>query len=397
MNSINFVVLGEQTIANDFGKKGTTTDLTLYDKKESDIIRTWVVPNGFPEKIQPLLQAINIAEYVIFYVASLDKYVGEQIIALDMLGKKDGIISHSYEVDENRLNSMIKGTVLDNYKKVDSPNIKQELTKFSPISNNGDTQIVIDHCFDVKGVGTVVLGKVLQGTVNQYDKLKHLPSRTEVMIKSIQMHDDDIKLANCPARVGLSLKGIKPDEVGRGDIITSDESLLVKSEIEIDFKQSPFYKGEISVNQMCLISVGLQIKAAKFSSISPVKLTLEKPIICKENDLKIITPLWKINAKEYMNDLIISNFKFILTSVSSDGLDERWLGKIISAHDILQLNKLSDKYGFNLNFEGGEAETFVVDCPLYSHPININKSKTIWDGYRGRFEIEDAGLDSNAR
>ena len=119
--------------------------------------------------------------------------------------------------------------------------------------------------------------------------------------------------------------------------------------------------------------------------------------ICKENDLKIITPLWKTNVKEYMNDLIVSNFKFILTSVSSDGLDERWLGKIISAYDMLQLNKLSDKYGFNLNFEGGEAETFVVDCPLYSHPININKSKTIWDGYRGRFEIEDAGLDSNAR
>jgi len=49
MNSINFVVLGEQTIANDFGKKGTATDLTLYDKKESDVIRTWVVPNGFQE------------------------------------------------------------------------------------------------------------------------------------------------------------------------------------------------------------------------------------------------------------------------------------------------------------------------------------------------------------
>ena len=109
MRSINFVVLGEQTIVNDFGKKGTTTDLTLYDKKDSGIIRTWVVPNGFPEKIQPLLQAINIAEYVIFYV-------GEQIIALDMLGKSDGIISHSYEVDENQFNSMIKGTVLKNYK-----------------------------------------------------------------------------------------------------------------------------------------------------------------------------------------------------------------------------------------------------------------------------------------
>ena len=288
MRSVNFVVLGEQTIANDFGKKGTVTDLTVYDRKESDIIRTWVVPNGFPEKIQPLLQAINIAEYVIFYVASLDRYTGEQIIALDMLNKKNGILSHSYEVDENRLHSMIKGTVLQNYKKIDSSNIKEELVKLPHVSNDGPAQIVIDHSFDVKGVGTVVLGKVLQGTINQYDNLKHLPSGTDVMVKSIQMHDDDVKQAVCPARVGLSLKGIKPDEVGRGDIITSDESFEIKNELEIDFKQSLFYKGEISENQMCLVSVGLQVKAAKFSSISPVKLILDKPVVCRKNEICLL-------------------------------------------------------------------------------------------------------------
>ena len=288
MRSVNFVVLGEQTIANDFGKKGTVTDLTVYDRKESDIIRTWVVPNGFPEKIQPLLQAINIAEYVIFYVASLDRYTGEQIIALDMLNKKNGILSHSYEVDENRLHSMIKGTVLQNYRKIDSPNIKEELIKLPPVSNDGPAQIVIDHSFDVKGVGTVVLGKVLQGTINQYDNLKHLPSGTDVMLKSIQMHDDDVKQAVCPARVGLSLKGIKPDEVGRGDIITSDESFEIKHELEIDFNQSPFYKGEISENQMCLVNIGLQVKAAKFSSISPVKLILDKPVVCRKNEICLL-------------------------------------------------------------------------------------------------------------
>jgi len=288
MRSVNFVVLGEQTIANDFGKKGTVTDLTVYDRKESDIIRTWVVPNGFPEKIQPLLQAINIAEYVIFYVASLDRYTGEQILALDMLNKKNGILSHSYDVDENRLHSMIKGTVLQNYKKIDSPNIKEELVKLPSVSNDGPAQIVIDHSFDVKGVGTVILGKVLQGTINQYDNLKHLPSGADVMIKSIQMHDDDVKQAICPARVGLSLKGIKPDEVGRGDIITSDESLEVKNELEITFKQSPFYKENISENQMCLVSIGLQIKAAKFSSISPTRLILDKPVVCRKNEICLL-------------------------------------------------------------------------------------------------------------
>tara|TARA_Y100000780_G_scaffold180609_1_gene166243 strand:- start:309 stop:1226 length:918 start_codon:yes stop_codon:yes gene_type:complete len=297
MRSVNFVVLGEQTIANDFGKKGTVTDLTVYDRKESDIIRTWVVPNGFPEKIQPLLQAINISEYVIFYVASLDRYTGEQIIALDMLNKKNGVLSHSYEVDENRLHSMIKGTVLQNYKKIDSPNIKEELVKLPPVSNDGPAQIVIDHSFDVKGVGTVVLGKVLQGTINQYDNLKHLPSGTDVMVKSIQMHDDDVKQAVCPARVGLSLKGIKPDEVGRGDIITSDESFEIKNELEIDFKQSPFYKGEISENQMCLVSIGLQVKAAKFSSISPVKLILDKPVVCRKNEICLLVKPESISVR----------------------------------------------------------------------------------------------------
>ena len=119
--------------------------------------------------------------------------------------------------------------------------------------------------------------------------------------------------------------------------------------------------------------------------------------VCNENGLKAIAPLWNINTKEYMDTLIDSKFKFILTSVSSDGLDQTWLGRIISADDIAKLNKLSNKYEFNLNFEGGEAETFVVDCPLYSEPILITKSKIMWDGYRGRFEIEVASLDSNAR
>ena len=41
-------------------------------------------------------------------------------------------------------------------------------------------------------------------------------------------------------------------------------------------------------NQGCLVSVGLQIKAAKFLSISPLKLTFEKPIICKKNDIAVI-------------------------------------------------------------------------------------------------------------
>ena len=112
--------------------------------------------------------------------------------------------------------------------------------------------------------------------------------------------------------------------------------------------------------------------------------------------ITLISPLWKKNEKEYMKDLLESKFHFIPISVTSDGLDESWLGKEITKEDLVTLTQLSQKHGFNLSFEGGEAETFVTDCPLFSYPIKIIKSKKIWDGYRGTFEILEAELDNHA-
>jgi len=288
VKSINFVVLGKQDIAAEFGKKGTETDISLYDRKESDIIKTWVTPSGFPEKIQPLLQAINLAEFAIFFVDKLDKFTGEQIVALDSLKKDKGIISHSFDVDESKLDSMIKGTVLESYVKVNQDKIKEEIDKIEPIAKEGPSEMVVDHCFDVKGVGTVILGKVTCGKIKQYDNLKLYPLDSDVLIKSIQMHDDPVEESVCPARVGLAVKGVKPGDVGRGDVISEQGAVVVGSEIELDFTKNPFYKSEISEGQMCLVSIGLQIKAAKFTSITPLKLIFEKPIAYHKGDIAVI-------------------------------------------------------------------------------------------------------------
>jgi diphthine-ammonia ligase len=118
--------------------------------------------------------------------------------------------------------------------------------------------------------------------------------------------------------------------------------------------------------------------------------------LCNKLNLKSIVPLWNHNPLEYMNELVSSNFVFIISSVSSGGLDDSWLGKTIIESDVVTLSELSKKFGFNLNFEGGEAETFVIDCPLFSNAIKIIQGNKIWDGYRGRFEIVDARLNYNA-
>ena len=57
----------------------------------------------------------------------------------------------------------IKGTAIEQYKIVEYKDLKKEMDMPESISQDGRTRIPIDHCFDVKGVGTVILGKVVQG------------------------------------------------------------------------------------------------------------------------------------------------------------------------------------------------------------------------------------------
>ena len=49
--------------------------------------------------------------------------------------------------------------------------------------------------------------------------------------------------------------------------------------------------------------------------------------ICKKLNLVSIAPLWNTEPKQYMNELVNSDFHFLMITVSSDGLDEQWLGK----------------------------------------------------------------------
>lgn len=117
---------------------------------------------------------------------------------------------------------------------------------------------------------------------------------------------------------------------------------------------------------------------------------------CRPLGLAPIAPLWGVDQGLHMRRLVRSGFAFILTSVTAGGLDGSWLGRRMTGRDIDVLESLSERHSFNLSFEGGEAETFVVDCPLFSRPISIKRAEKTWDGYRGRFEIREAELGNHA-
>lgn len=282
MNSLNISFIGGSEFLKEFGKQGTISDMVLYDRKQKDQIFTIISPLSFPDKIQTLPQVLNMSDVVVLYVSALDKYLAEQIIAIDSLNINNGFLLHSYDIDDERLDKMIKGTLVEKFNKIENlETLKNEINNLESQSKEGDLILPIDHSFDVKGVGTVILGGIKQGSVKVYDKLKMMPSNKEVLIKSIQMHDDPVDESFSPARVGLAIKGITPNEIERGDIICSGDTIKTAStEIIVeDFSKNKYFNSDITESQTYLLSVGIQVKPVKiFNRDSKTIFNLEKPI-----------------------------------------------------------------------------------------------------------------------
>lgn len=114
--------------------------------------------------------------------------------------------------------------------------------------------------------------------------------------------------------------------------------------------------------------------------------------ICNELNLKVISPLWKKDPEEIFHELLKLKFEVIITSVKAEGFSKEWLGKKIDLDGFKKLKMLSEKYRFNLGFDGGEAETLVLDMPLFKKRLKIIEAKKEWDGIRGVYKIKKIKL-----
>jgi ABC transporter with metal-binding/Fe-S-binding domain ATP-binding protein len=115
--------------------------------------------------------------------------------------------------------------------------------------------------------------------------------------------------------------------------------------------------------------------------------------MCEKLGIISFCPMWHHDPNEHMNSLIDHGFDVRIVSVSSEGLDESWLGEKITKESLDKLKKLSEKYRFNLDGEGGEFETITLDAPHFEKPI-ICEGKTSWDGVRGTWELTKIQLSA---
>ena len=93
--------------------------------------------------------------------------------------------------------------------------------------------------------------------------------------------------------------------------------------------------------------------------------------------------------------MLEKGFEIVLTAVAAEGLDKSWLGRKFIQKDIERLQQLNKKYGLNVAGEGGETESLVLDCPLFTKKIVLEKIEIIEeDKNRAHLVIRKAKLVS---
>jgi selenocysteine-specific translation elongation factor len=274
MGNLNVAVIGSPDYRSKIAKKGTSTDITLYNLKKGEDTVTLIEPSGYPGRLAPLFYSVAMAKKALLVVEEVNATFGECAVML-MCSKIEGgyIILRNYLTIE-KIAPFIKGTKLEKYEVIaDDPNalrerlIAEAAQQKVPEAKSFGT-VPVDHAFNVKGVGVVVLGVVTYGNVKKHEVMKVLPGVKSAQIRSIQKHDDEFEEAHEGDRVGFALKNVEVEDVDRGAVLTNDPAVKTTKTVTCAASLVKYWQTPIKAGMIMHVGYWMQVLTAKVETVA---------------------------------------------------------------------------------------------------------------------------------
>ena len=302
MGNITVAVLGAQGYSGSIGKKGTSTDISLYDLKKGEATVTLIEPTRYPERLAPLFYACALATKAIVVVDALNAEFGEQLVMLQCSGIKSGYFVLRNYIPKEKIQPLIKGTSIESFEFVedDANALREKLIaeagQIKPVEGEAVGTVPVDHAFNVKGVGVVILGIVVNGSVVKHAKLKAMPSSKVAEVRSIQKHDDEFETAALGDRVGFALKGVEVEDVDRGVVLTNDPAVKTSNKLQTTGALVKYWQTPIKPGMVMHVGHWAQFITAKVEEASEggdfrkptLTLSLDKPLVYRSGDIGVL-------------------------------------------------------------------------------------------------------------
>jgi len=302
MGNITVAILGALDYGNNLAKKGTSTDITLYNLKKGEDTVTFIEPTRYPERLAPLFYACALAKKAIVVVDEINATFGESLVMLQCSDIKSGYIILRNYIPKEKIQPLIKGTSLEKFEFInDDPNLIREkllleAAEQKPAGQQPVGTVSVDHAFNVKGVGVVILGIVVYGVVQKHATLNVLPAAKTAQVRSIQKHDDEFDVAGECDRVGLALKNVEVEDLDRGAVLTNEPSIKTSTALKAQASLVKYWQTPIKPGMVMHIGHWTQFITAKVDAATDtgnwrkptLALTLDKPLVYRPNDKAVL-------------------------------------------------------------------------------------------------------------
>ena len=130
-----------------------------------------------------------------------------------------------------------------------------ESTRIPERSPSGSLLYAVDHCFAVKGQGTVLTGTVLQGKLSVGQIVEVPQLRISKKVKSIQMFRKPVQFAIQGDRAGICVPGLDASLVERGIVAEPGTVPTVTAAIAL-VRKVRFFRGKVETNSKCHVTIG---------------------------------------------------------------------------------------------------------------------------------------------
>ena len=305
---LNVAFVGSGGLARSLAKLNDVRDIESYVHKEErggvTSVLSLLRPLKHPETIRPLLSVLNVAEVGVVEIGAVDAALGEVLVSFGVSGIQRGIaiINPTDEgwVDSEQVRTILTQAGLGSWVVYDSipevHKLREELYEFIDSLDMGREEcsliLPVDQHFNVKGVGLVAIGYVQTGLVNKHDEVVILPANEMGVVRSLQVMDDDVEVAQAGDRVGVALRNLREEALHRGCMISHPDAgaLARHDRSSLKLKKAPFQKKSLEVNDVIHASVDLQFIVGRVMEIGGDELvvTWESPLWIRKESLPTI-------------------------------------------------------------------------------------------------------------
>jgi selenocysteine-specific elongation factor len=261
---------------------------------------------------------IDIVLLVVAADSGIMPQTTEHLKIIEMLGVKHGIVvlnkmdlvdDEMLELAQLEIEELLEGTNLEGaplipVSSLSGKGIDELVQKISEIvpkvqerEKKDHFRMYIDRIFNVKGIGFVVTGSVLEGEISNGKEIYLLPGKNKKMkIRAIERHGEPVEKVYCGDRAALNLAGIKGEDFERG-MVLSDKLIEETSMIDATFNlfeadsqltlwsNVVFYTGTFE----CAARMHLMDKdTVKPGENAVVQIHLSKPAILENKDKFIV-------------------------------------------------------------------------------------------------------------